>query len=156
MLILIFAWPRKSGSWHILVCSKCANIHLKSLEFCNSWFPIKLLDSHHRSFLSVTRNIMNSVEESYDHIPRWSKIKTITISIWVLWGWLSVWNCRCGISFCYKCGKQVYQHWCSCDRTSMCCEWCCRVCIVLIFLTFAFFFLSWLTRRHKIQKWLCW
>ncbi|XP_057783095.1 E3 ubiquitin-protein ligase RSL1-like [Salvia miltiorrhiza] len=52
-------------------------------------------------------------------------------------------KCRCGISFCYKCGKQVEQHWCRCDRTSLCCEWCFRVSILVIFLTFAFFFFTW-------------
>ncbi|KAH6811909.1 hypothetical protein C2S51_025671 [Perilla frutescens var. frutescens] len=56
---------------------------------------------------------------------------------------------RCGISFCYKCGKQVHQHWCRCDTTSMCCEWCFRFCILVIFLTFLFFFFNWETRTHN-------
>ncbi|KAL8540190.1 hypothetical protein ACS0TY_001680 [Phlomoides rotata] len=57
-------------------------------------------------------------------------------------------KCRCGISFCYKCGKQVHQHWCRCDTASMCCEWCFRICILLLFLTFALFFLTWETHNR--------
>ncbi|KAG6411943.1 hypothetical protein SASPL_124598 [Salvia splendens] len=59
-------------------------------------------------------------------------------------------KCRCGISFCYKCGKQVHQHWCHCDRTSLCCEWCFRVSILVIFIIFTFFLLSWETRTRKL------
>lgn len=67
-----------------------------------------------------------------------------------------VFECRCGISFCYKCGKQVHQHWCRCDATSLCCEWCFRVCLLLIFLTFAFFFLTWEThgRGNSNPRWM--
>ncbi|CAI9769077.1 unnamed protein product [Fraxinus pennsylvanica] len=52
-------------------------------------------------------------------------------------------KCRCSINFCYKCGKQVHQHWCRCDTTSMCCVWCFRIFIVLIFLIFGLLFLIW-------------
>ncbi|KAL7125407.1 hypothetical protein ABFS83_14G115300 [Erythranthe nasuta] len=53
-------------------------------------------------------------------------------------------KCRCGISFCYKCGKLVNQHWCSCDKTSRCCEWTFKICIVLVVcFTFTMFFMAW-------------
>lgn len=67
MLILIFAWPWKSGSWPILVLVQSVQTFilnlLKFVILDSLLLPFELLDSHHRSFLSVTRNIMNSVED---------------------------------------------------------------------------------------------
>ncbi|KAL3814103.1 hypothetical protein ACJIZ3_015371 [Penstemon smallii] len=57
-------------------------------------------------------------------------------------------KCRCGINFCYKCGKQVHQHWCRCDTTSVCCVWCFRICVLLIFVMFASFLYMWEGQKH--------
>ncbi|CDP20653.1 unnamed protein product [Coffea canephora] len=60
-------------------------------------------------------------------------------------------KCRCLASFCYKCGRQVYQHWCTCDSTSMCCVWFLRIFTVLIGV-FGVLFLFWNTesRKHNV------
>lgn len=52
-------------------------------------------------------------------------------------------KCRCGISFCYSCGKRVYRHWCGCDSAS---RFCIRVVhwlsVSFIILAILFFFWS--------------
>ncbi|KAL3539009.1 hypothetical protein ACH5RR_002375 [Cinchona calisaya] len=47
-------------------------------------------------------------------------------------------RCRCHTSFCYKCGRQVNQIWCSCDGTSRCCTWFLRVFAVLNVIVWVF------------------
>ncbi|CAN4107493.1 unnamed protein product [Withania somnifera] len=59
-------------------------------------------------------------------------------------------KCRCGISFCYSCGKRVHRHWCGCDSAS---RFCIRVVnsffISVIILAILFFFWT-LHKRSKI------
>lgn len=48
-------------------------------------------------------------------------------------------KCRCGSSFCYRCGKKVHQHWCGCNREAyMCRPWVRVICIIYIILLLLF------------------
>nr|XP_043621826.1 probable E3 ubiquitin-protein ligase RNF217 [Erigeron canadensis] len=58
-------------------------------------------------------------------------------------------RCRCGIEFCYKCGKKVDRHWCNCRRTSTCCMFVFHICIVILVL-WPFFLLGMaISRRNR-------
>ncbi|KAM7475050.1 hypothetical protein LguiB_022293 [Lonicera macranthoides] len=55
----------------------------------------------------------------------------------------SIVKCRCGTSFCYKCGKNVSQHWCDCHGPPMGCIWLFRICLLLlIFFPLVFLYLG--------------
>ncbi|XP_031130287.1 probable E3 ubiquitin-protein ligase RNF217 [Ipomoea triloba] len=61
-------------------------------------------------------------------------------------------NCRCGISFCYKCGKQVHQHWCGCDTASCCCIWTWKLLIFFLIVMFFYFIMWGFGRKHGYAR----
>ncbi|CAI9259533.1 unnamed protein product [Lactuca saligna] len=56
-------------------------------------------------------------------------------------------KCRCGIEFCYKCGKKVDHHWCNCRRSSTFCMWIFHLCIVILVLWPFFLLFTAITRK---------
>ncbi|PWA84716.1 IBR domain, Zinc finger, RING/FYVE/PHD-type, E3 ubiquitin ligase RBR family [Artemisia annua] len=58
-------------------------------------------------------------------------------------------RCRCGIEFCYKCGKKVDRHWCNCRRSSTCCMWLFHICIVILVLWPFFLLFTAITKRSQ-------
>ncbi|KAA8546015.1 hypothetical protein F0562_020534 [Nyssa sinensis] len=51
-------------------------------------------------------------------------------------------KCRCGTSFCYRCGRKVNHHWCDCNRNSRCCIWFSRICPVFVIILLLYFLLG--------------
>ncbi|XP_076944658.1 E3 ubiquitin-protein ligase RSL1-like [Bidens hawaiensis] len=58
-------------------------------------------------------------------------------------------RCRCGIEFCYKCGKKVDHHWCNCRRSSTICMWVFHLCIVMLVVWPFFLLFTAITRKNQ-------
>lgn len=74
----------------------------------------------------------------------WFLFLFLNMNIW--WWVLNIW-CRCGIEFCYKCGKKVDHHWCNCRRSSTFCMWIFHLCIVILVLWPFFLLFTAITRK---------
>ncbi|KAL8238223.1 hypothetical protein R6Q59_019304 [Mikania micrantha] len=58
-------------------------------------------------------------------------------------------RCRCGIEFCYRCGKKVDHHWCNCRRSSTICMWIFHLCIVILVIWPFFLLFTAITRKNQ-------
>ncbi|XP_071700007.1 E3 ubiquitin-protein ligase RSL1-like [Rutidosis leptorrhynchoides] len=58
-------------------------------------------------------------------------------------------RCRCGIKFCYRCGKRVDHRLCNCQRLPTCCTFVLVVMLLLVLSAFGYRITSMLRGNHK-------
>ncbi|XP_051145266.1 E3 ubiquitin-protein ligase RSL1-like [Andrographis paniculata] len=132
---------------NVLIVNECGGTARKSsCPSCKRWFCFHCSRVWHAGFgCEESGELRDRNDVAFGRLAeqkQWTRCPRCRHFVELMEGCQIV-KCRCGISFCYKCGRQVKQHWCRCDATSMCCELCFRACVVLIFLTMGLFFLSW-------------